>query len=402
MLSQYQMTELHEFKGQDAAYVLKQHLKYANIFYGRFEYKCDEDVYSLLKMRLRMALRDEKYVFMRRRLCKNDDKRYYYLKNVNVNRLIVKVDRFDHLHFVRFILQHRYGFCIFIISGTYDVFMYANHQIMDGITIMRAIESICDNPLFDDNLIPKFRHLPVISELISAKCIPHLLTLNHNRSLSVDYDYLSYSPDYTDLSGANGFTGYTGKFSKFTGPISDILEIKNTFQDRNGRKIGFSIIVSAIVTTHYIRHLTKKLSSVNIGIVGAFINPNICNNFGLIVVPIKIKPVIDLFDIVEQIDKCVSVYGVSMMTATYLSTNVYDLNILSNKSVDIVISYVPIIPPLKINGIEYNTKEVVLPCISMPAYTFVFTSNGQYMINSTIITKDIDTNAFSKNHMVKK
>jgi hypothetical protein len=200
------------------------------------------------------------------------------------------------------------------------------------------------------------------------------------------------------LSGANGFTGYTGKFAKCNGPIDDILAIKTAFQERAGKKIGFSTIVAAMVTRHLIRNLTKQIATINIGIVGAFTNPRFCNNFGLIIVPIQIK--VDLFDIVDQIDRCVSAYGASMMTASYLATNVYDLNILSNQIVDCVISYMPVVHPMKINGVDFNTKEIILPCVSMPVYTSVITTNGQYIINSTIITDDVDFQSFSTNPMI--
>jgi hypothetical protein len=153
-----------------------------------------------------------------------------------------------------------------------------------------------------------------------------------------------------------------------------------------------------MVTRHLIRNLTKQIATINIGIVGAFTNPRFCNNFGLIIVPIQIK--VDLFDIVDQIDRCVSAYGASMMTASYLATNVYDLNILSNQIVDCVISYMPVVHPMKINGVDFNTKEIILPCVSMPVYTSVITTNGQYIINSTIITDDVDFQSFSTNPMI--
>jgi hypothetical protein len=391
----------YKFRGQDAAYVLQLHLKYANVLYTSYEFKHGGDVYNLLKERVTNALRNESNLFMKRRICENDDKRFYYSNDIDISHLVVNADHVDHLSFVRHLLQHRCGFCIFIIRGTDKVYFYGNHQIFDGITCIRAIESVCDNPLLDGNLIPKFRYLPFITELISAKCIPHLLNFKHHRSLSVDYDYLSFSPEYTDLSGANGFTGYTGKFSKFTGPVADIFTIKSALQKHLGRKISFSVIVSALVATHYIKYITKKLTSVNIGIVGAFRNPNICNNFGLIIVPIQIKPVVDLFDILIQIDKCVSSYGASMMIATYLATNVYELTVPLNNSVDIVISYVPTVHRGKIDNVDFTAREAVLPCVSMPAYSLIVATNGNYIINSTIITDDVDFQSFSNNPIIE-
>jgi len=241
------------------------------------------------------------------------------------------------------------------------------------------MECLNDNSVLDNNLIPEFNYLPVITEIVSAKCIPHILSIPLKRSLSVDYDY-NYS--------RKCFTG------GYSGPTSDILAIKNDFQTRFQRKVSFSTIVSAIVAAHCIRHLTKSFTQINIGIIGGFINPDRCNNFGLIVVPIQIKDNPDLFDIVQQIDKAVSAYGASMLTATYLTSNIYNWNIRSQKIVDIVVSYMPIIKPMQINGIEYDVTESSLPYVSMPVYNSVITTNGKYVINSTITSNDIDKKSF--------
>ncbi len=89
-----------------------------------------------------------------------------------------------------------------------------------------------------------------------------------------------------------------------------------------------------------------------------------------------------------------------MLTATYLTTNVYNTSLNAHSVVDLVVSYMPILMPMHIGGHRFDITDMSLPYVSMPVYASIVTANGQYVINSTITTTDINTHTFWKDRCI--
>ena len=134
------------------------------------------------------------------------------------------------------------------------------------------------------------------------------------------------------------------------------------------------------------------------GIVGAFSNTNRLNNFSVALVTVEkskswciMNSEEKIKNIVNIINKDLSSSGKSKMIGSYLLTNVYNLDVYLNNSVDILIANLPFQNELKFGGEYIDLLDVDFEYgTTMPLYCNLISWNGKYKLTYYSRTNDIN------------
>jgi len=369
---------MREFLGQDKQMIVPRNKRHCNLVL--FSFSCDsQDIFHTIQLRLRIQL-DNKDLFLRRRSIKGDLLRYefcdkpsdYVLKKITFEQTNV-----NYRELAKRILKSRFGLLFVYCDNSKMVHGTITHQLLDGYGIIKTFNLFLDNPCVPPNLVPKFTYYPALYELMIVKDLPKIIYNLPNRSLS--HDYLWNETSHCEI------IQHTGKFSYFK-------HLKEKASEKLGKRITVSVVVAATITNQLFRSTNK--ASLSIGIVGAFDNVDRCNNFASIFVTVKRSSCI--YDIIDQIHMVVDATGRSQLIGSYLLSNIYGYSTNTNKLIDCLVSNIPMTQPSEVNKspLFINRLEFIYP--ASPVYCAIWTNNGEWLISTTIRSKDVDHKAYSE------
>ena len=175
--------------------------------------------------------------------------------------------------------------------------------------------------------------------------------------------------------------------------ISYIKELKSLASNSLKEKVAFALVFSAIQT--FVLFQSSKKERLTVGIVVGFKNTNRFNNFTAIVLDVK-RPVDlsynteNLLLLIKEMHKQGKrkMYQISLF---YSLTNVYNLPLYLNKTIDVLFSGIPMCQTTQhsIDNIEIGDAFVTMPYHTSPVYIVNLSDTKYIYITQHFRTKDI-------------
>lgn len=288
-----------------------------NFLLFRFDFDADiPSVDDRLRKWLVKLLNDPKHVIRCR--AHATEARYFYdttPTSTLVERTLLRTDDFDDRRLRGLVANKDVSFLIAYNDRTLG--FLANHQFIDGMGAVRIL-----NTLFDDDVrsvqLPKFRYVPVLTDLALVRHLPHLARKTRRE--------LAYAPSWK---------------------VSDdaiIMHRRESLETFKARKTSLNVSFVSLMTATALRSIfdasdAKRLS---VGVLAAFESNARFNNYGLITTTIERPSARESERVfVTSIDRELR-RRKSMALTTFLVGNVYNADAISYGGVDVLISGMPI------------------------------------------------------------
>lgn len=260
-----------------------------------------------------------------------------------------------------------------------------SHQFADGCRFSELSSVPLDNYIIDWEMIPEFTYIPGITELVGVvpKIVPTLNVLaNMSRNLSLDLHWKTHdSRAYTQ--------------PQIT--LSKIKQIKRHIAENYG-KLPYSMVLTCISIWNVFLCTTKK--QMTVGVSGAFRDTRSIhrfNNFSAATLVVR-RPdgfdaadaVTQFYSVVKQIVKFAPDLK-SQLIATYLATNVYNLDYNAVNPLDVLVSCSPSNLPAKYNGFSCKVQDAVIIGSAAPIYYGWWNSDDKTVASSILVrSNDVD------------
>jgi hypothetical protein len=342
------------------------------------------NLYEIAKEKYRKCIDDPKSAF-RRKIVNNNT--FTYLTDTTDNIISYTFD-YKHDFIKNFNKKEVVNNAMKNSNKTYWLFgkdgyiVCFSHTLLDGITSYNITTILADKQ--EPIILPRFYYIPIYNELLTIYGLV-LLSFQGLPKLNLSYDYHSRKTDYC-------------KIVKAKIPISFVKKYKKNVSSELGEQVSFPIVFCAMQSLSIF--YSSKKEFLNVGVVVAFNNKNRFNNFTAIQIKLKRPSDIDNLetnfeDICKEMIKNVQKKAKEnyfKLQLFYSITNIYNSTISLNKTIDILISGIPMCKKQQhtFKGIVVGDVWGSLPYHSMPVYQFYLSDMNYSYLTTHIRTNDID------------
>lgn len=365
--------------GQDKFMIMSPESEYKNYPMVKFKLnKSHKNLFDFIIEKYKFLIVEKKSVFRRKYI---DEDTFSYsdetadeIINYTFNKL-ESVNKCNKSIIVKNTIKNSNKISLWIANDGFII--CASHLLHDGTSLLNTTAYLSDNKALIN--LPVFYYIPVFNEIktIYDMCRGYYDGIP-KRNLSLDYP--RDSTDYHNMI-------------KTKIQISYIKELKSLASSSLKEKVSFALVFSAIQT--FVLFQSSKKERLTVGIVVGFKNTNRFNNFTAIVLDIK-RPVDlsyntdNLLLLIEEMHKegKRKMYQIPLF---YSLTNVYNLPIYLNKTIDVLFSGIPMCQTIQhsIDNIEIGDVFVTMPYHTSPVYIFNISDTKYIYITQHFRTKDI-------------
>lgn len=339
-----------------------------------------DEIFSIIIKKIEKELQNPKSILRIRVNDENDYQYYYSKKKVNeISKKIVRMydKKYNHLDLCSLLLES--GVPVLYLINNNQIYFVATHVFVPGATMIYLCGLLMDHHVLDFNTIPKFTYIPIFTEV---KFLPNILKTIHsftNRKLKLDYNIKSYR--------------LPREIKYYNCLLNNIKQIKHNLSKSLKTKYSYTSTVGAISGMYVFKTITKN--NINIGMVYTFKNKKRFNNWSSFIVnltrPTNCQTIYEeLLDIAKQIDNAIEKYAQSSIVLNYLITNVYNMNIFTNKYIDVLVSCIPSSNVILFNGTKANISRFDMYGTTLPLFMCFGTSNEN--VNVFVCSRSSDVN----------
>jgi hypothetical protein len=360
--------------GQDKLMNINSKLEYANYPVVKFKLKENHNnLFDYMTKKFESLIDHPKSVFRRNLLNK---KKFCYSTEPTEKIIsytfskIESIDKTSKQDVVNLAMNNKNKLKFCIANDGYIVAF--SHLFLDGVTSYNTTTYITDDP--NPVEVKNYHYIPIYNEILILYGLLKLIKMGiPKRHLSLDYP--------RDKSHYHNIL-------KTKIPLSIIKKLKNK------SKISFSIVFSAIQTLAIFNSTIKD--KISVGVVIAFNNKNRFNNFTAIALEIE-RPKNIVFTENNIIDFIINFNNkikerLYMIYLFYSITNIYNLNFSVNKTIDVLISGLPMCLKQQhsIDNIEISDVFGTMPYHTCPVYIFHLSDTKYIYTSQHFRTNDID------------